>query len=199
LRSKTLALAMSRTPSNLLVYLGKIKDPRRLQGQRHELKVILLLTLMSIMSNYIGYRAIGDFIRRNKKELLTTLKPRNNKLPSFDIIRQVLMKIDFTELSKQFHDWAKQYINISKDEWMSIDGKTIGGTVKNTQAIDHEFISLVSLFCSRQKLILGTAQVTNAKESEIPVVIQLIKALDLEGVTLTLDALHCQKKQLAKL
>jgi DDE_Tnp_1-associated len=188
---------MRTTPSNLLDFFDKIKDPRRSQGRRHELRLILLLTLMSVMSNYIGYRAIGDFIKRNRKDLLATLKPNKDRLPSFDVIRQVLMHIDFEELSNQFYNWAKQYITISDGEWMSMDGKTIGGTVKNSKTIDHEFTSLIALFCSRQKLILATALVTSAKESEIPVVKQLVTALDLEGVTFTLDALHCQKKQLA--
>ncbi len=38
-------------------------------------------------------------------------------------------------------------------------------------------------------------RVSNSKESEIPVVKELIAALDIKGVTFTLDALHCQKKQ----
>jgi len=187
---------MEAKSSNLLDYLGEVKDPRRLQGQRHDLKVILLLTLMSIMSGYIGYRPIGDFIRRNKKDLLATLRPRNGKLPSFDVIRQVLIHIDFKEISKQFHDWAKQYISISKHEWVSIDGKAISGTVTKGLPIDQDFVSLVSLYCSKTKLILGNGQVSNSKQSEIPVVRQLIMALDLQGVTFTLDALHCQKKLL---
>ena len=181
--------------SNLLDYFGNIKDPRRLQGQRHQLTHILLLTLMSIMSGYIGYRPIGDFMRRNKRDLLATLKPKKGKLPSFDVIREVLIHIDFKEVSKQFHNWAKQYISISKNEWISIDGKAIGGTVTNGSAIDQDFVSLVSLYCSKKKLVLGNAQVSNSKESEIPVVKQLIEALDLEDVTFSLDALHCQKKQ----
>jgi hypothetical protein len=179
---------------NLLDYLGKIKDPRRLQGQRHELKLILLLTLMSIMSGYIGYRPIGDFIKRNKKDLLSALKPRKGKLPSFDVIRQVLIHIDFKELSKQFNDWAKQYMSISKHEWVSVDGKAISGTVTKGLPIDQDFVSLVSLYCSKTKLVLANGQVSNSKESEIPVVKQLIKALDVEGITFSLDALHCQKK-----
>ena len=36
-------------------------------------------------------------------------------------------------------------------------------------------------------------KIENKKESEIPVVRKLIKLLDLEGVTFTMDALHCQK------
>jgi DDE_Tnp_1-associated len=186
---------MANRASNLLEYFAKIKDPRRLQGQRHELKLILVITLMGIMSGYIGYRALGDFMKRNKEDLLDYLKPKKGKLPSFDVIRQVLMRIDFSEVSKQFHHWAMQYISISKNEWISIDGKAIGGTVTQAHSIDQGFVSLVSLYCSKQKLILGNAQVSNSKESEIPVVKQLIEALDLEGVTFSLDALHCQKKR----
>lgn len=37
-------------------------------------------------------------------------------------------------------------------------------------------------------------KIENKKESEIPVVQKLIKMLDLEGVTFTLDSLHCQKE-----
>lgn len=185
---------MKAPQSNLLYYFATIKDPRRLQGQRHELQLILLLTLMSIMSGYIGYRAIGDFIKRNRTDLLAILKPKKGRLPSFDVVRQVLINIDFKEVSEQFHNWAKQYITISKQEWVSIDGKAIGGTVANGHNIDQHFVSLVSLYCSKQKLVFGNAAVCNSKESEIPVVRQLIEALDLEGVTFTLDALHCQKK-----
>jgi hypothetical protein len=186
---------MRKQESNLLDYLARIQDPRRLQGQRHELRLILLITIMSVMSGYIGYRAIGDFMKRNKEDLLTTLKPKKGRLPSFDIIREVLISIDFREFSKQFHHWAKQYVGISAREWVGIDGKAIGGTITNSWGIDQNFISLVSLYCSKKKLVLGNAQVTNGKESEIPVVQQLIEALDLEGVVFTLDALHCQKKR----
>jgi hypothetical protein len=181
---------------NLLAYFSKIEDPRRLQGQRHELRLILLLTLMSMMSGYIGYRAIGDFIKRNKKDLLDTLKPSKGKLPSFDVIRQVLIHIDFKSVNKQFYNWANLYVTISKNEWISIDGKAIGGTLTNKNTIDQNFVSLVSVYCSKQKLILNNALVSSSKEHEIPTVQQLIKTLDLEGVIFTLDALHCQKKRL---
>jgi len=181
--------------SNLLEYLGQIKDPRRSQGSRHDLTLILLITIMSNMSGYIGYRPIGDFITRNRSDLLSILKPNKDRLPSFDTIRQVLIRLDFSELSKQFYCWAEQYIDIGENEWVSIDGKAIGGTVTNSNSSSQDFTSLVSLFCSKQKLVLGNSIVSNSKKSEIPVVQQLIETLDLNGVIFTLDALHCQKKQ----
>lgn len=185
---------MSRRKS-IIEYFDGIPDKRRGAGQRHEQSLVLLLLLMSIMSGYIGYRATGDFIKRNREALLTDLQPKKNRLPSFDTIRRVVQGIDFSLVSKAFHKWAMQYVRLSEQEWVSIDGKAIGGTVTNGTSSQQHFMSLVSLYCSKQQLVIGNAQVQNSKESEIPVVKQLIEALDLEGVTFTLDALHCQKKR----
>jgi hypothetical protein len=186
---------MSQTPSNLIKYLNNISDPRRKQGQRHDLQTILLITTMSIMSGYIGYRAIGDFMQRNKKDLIASLKPKKGILPSFDVIREVLISIDFDALSKQFYNWSKQYIKVSKKEWLSIDGKAIRGTVTDKSTINQSFVSLVSLYCSKKQLVIGNSKVTLGKSNEINVVQQLLETLDLTDVIFTLDALHCQKKQ----
>ena len=102
---------------------------------------------MSIMSGYIGYRATGDFMKRNKKDLLLTLKPKSGKLPSFDVIRQVLIHINFEHFSKQFHAWAMKYVKIKPSKWLSLDGKAIGGTVTNSQISHQNFVRLVSLYC----------------------------------------------------
>ena len=184
---------------SIVEYFDEVPDPRRRAGKRHEQTFVLLITLMSTMSGYMGYRAIGDFIRRNKAALLEHFKPKKKRLPSFYTVRRVLLSIDFNEVSKQFHKWALQYVSISQQEWVSIDGKAIGGTTTNSNNSNQSFVSLVSLYCSKQKLVIGNAQVSNSKESEIPVVKQLIEALDLKGVTFTLDALHCQKKRLKPL
>ena len=185
---------MSRRKS-IIEFFDGIPDNRRGAGRRHEQSFVLLLLLMSMMSGYIGYRATGDFIKRNSEALLTNLQPKKNRLPSFDTVRRVIQSIDFSLVSKAFHNWAMQYVRLSEQEWISIDGKAIGGTVTNGTNNQQHFVSLVSLYCSKQQLVIGNAQVLNSKESEIPVVKQLIAALDIEGVTFTLDALHCQKKQ----
>lgn len=186
---------MMERRKSIVDYLSEIPDNRRGAGQRHEQTFILLVVLMGTMSGCYGYRAMGDFIRRNKSSLIETLHPKKDRVPSFDTVRRVLMGIDFSMLSKQFSRWAQQYVTISGDEWVSIDGKAIGGTTVNKHSSSQSFINLVSLYCSKQKLSIGNGLVSNSKESEIPVVKQLIEALDIKGVTFTLDALHCQKKQ----
>lgn len=183
-----------KAPKSIIEFFDKIPEHRRGAGRRHDQSFILLVSLMSTMSKCYGYRAIGDFIKRNKSDLLEHFKPKKDRLPGFHTVRRVLQGIDFSFLSTQFHQWAIQYVSISEQEWVSIDGKRIGGTTTNSNNSNQHFINLVSLYCSKQKLVIGNALVSNSKESEIPVVKQLIAALDIKGVTFTLDALHCQKK-----
>jgi hypothetical protein len=82
-----------------------------------------------------------------------------------------------------------------KGDTKSTDGKAIGSTTKNTHTAYQHFVSLVSVFSSSRGLILHCGKIENKKESEIPKVQELIKALDVKGEIFTLDALHCQKKR----
>lgn len=180
---------------SIIDYLSQVEDNRRGAGQRHSHELILVIVLMSMMSGYYGYRAIGDFIERNRSCLISQLKPKKDRLPSFYTIRRVLIGLNFESFSHQFHEWSKAYVSIEAGEWLSIDGKAIGGTVKDYSTSYQNFINLVSVFVSRKKMVLTNGEVYNSKESEIPVVRQLIEALDLKDVVFSIDALHCQKKQ----
>ena len=180
---------------SIIDYLKKVKDHRWGAGQRHSLDLILLIVLMSVMSGYYGYRAIGDFIERNRNSLRSTFKPAKDRLPTFYTVRRVLIGLDFESFSQQFYQWSKSYVEIAPNEWLSIDGKALGGTMSDYTKPYQNFVNLVSVFVSRQKMVLTNGEVINSKESEIPVVRQLIEALDIKDVVFTMDALHCQKKQ----
>ncbi len=181
---------------NLYEKLAKLKDFRRAQGRMHELRMVLIIIIMAIMSGYQGVRATGDFVKRNRKDLIKLFKPKDNRLPSHQTMDRVLQNVNFKQLSKIFKEWAIQYIKIEDKDWISIDGKAIGSTISNVNNRLQKFISLVSVFASKRKQVISVGKINNSKESEIPKVRELIKQLDLEGVVFTLDALHCQKKQL---
>ena len=180
---------------SIIEYLRELPDGRRTAGQRHDQTFVLLLVLMSTMSGYYGYRGIGDFIKRNQEDLLSNLKPRKERLPSFYTVRRIVQGLDFKQLSECFYRWASQYIELSENEWIHVDGKAIKGSMSDYSLDKQRFVNLVSLYSSKKQLIVGQAFVDNSKQSEIPVVQQLIGSLGLTGVTYTLDALHCQKKR----
>lgn len=179
---------------NLIESLSKIKDPRRGAGQRHELEFVLLIIIMATMSGYFGYRAIEDFIKRNKSDLLKYFKPYKKRLPSFSTVRRVMIGIDFEDFSSIFHEWSSRYISISKGDWLSLDGKAIKGTFDKSDINRQHFVNLVSVFLEKTKTVLSVGKIVNSKESEIPKVKELIDMLDIKGVVFTIDALHCQKK-----
>jgi len=182
--------------SNLWILLGTLKDFRRTQGRRHSLQIILLVIILAIMSGAKTERAIARFVQNNKKVLIKTLKIKRKEVPSRHVIQSVIQFIDFYALQKIFYAWASKIITINKKDFVSIDGKAIRGTVKDGQNSLQTFVSLVSVFVGRQKQVLIAEKIQTKKESEIPAVPELIKMLDLQDITFTLDALHCQTKTL---
>jgi DDE_Tnp_1-associated len=180
--------------SNLIAKLKQIKDFRTSDGQRHPLWLVLLIVLMGTMSGYIGYRALGDFVSRHHSALIETLKIRKKRLPSYSTIRRVMMSIDFGEFVDLFNQWAACEVEIEKNDWLAIDGKSIKGTVTQTFNQYQNFVSIVSAFSQQQGVVVSLAKLDNKKGSEIQTVQTLIQALQLEGVIFSLDALHCHKK-----
>lgn len=178
---------------NLFLLLSDLEDFRRGQGRMHPLPIVLMIFIMAAMSGFNGFRPAGDFIKKHKQELIKLFKPKNDRLPSFQTIARILENIDFDKLTDIFYRWASSRVVIKKSEWCSIDGKAIGGTVKNPHNRHQRFTSLVSVFASKQKQVLAAGKVELGKKSEIETVKQLIEMLDLKGVIFSLDALHCQK------
>ena len=153
--------------------------------------MLLIIAMMATMSGYHGYRATADFIKTNKDELIKVFKPKKDKLPSFQTIRRALIAVDFEEFATKFYEWASVKIDINNNEWFSIDGKAIKGTIKGDNY--HNFTNIVSLFASQSREILYSGKVED-KSNEIPLVQKMLQELDLKGVNITIDALHCQKK-----
>ena len=173
--------------------LCQIKDKRRKQGTRHSLENILLTVIIGTMSGYHGYRSMEDFCERYSGELESALGYPKHGLASYSAIRRVLMEIDFNILSHKFYQWVRGKVPIKKREWMQIDGKSIRGTTTNYDTKYQNFISLVSLFMDRTGIVLKVNQMENRVQSEVSVVQQLLKELELKNIVISMDALHCKK------
>jgi hypothetical protein len=179
------------TKLNIFQALLKVKDPRTKDGRRHNLAVVLLINIMAIMSGYIGVRSKQDFISRNKEELCKIFDPVliSHGLPSKNTIDRVMKAINFEDLNQAL----SQVFEIPTGTAIHLDGKAIRSTAVHGQSSNQSFTSLVTAFANGKSIAAGSF-VNGSKNNEISTVQNLIKALDLEGMILTLDALHCQKK-----
>lgn len=185
---------MKQKEVNIVDLLKTLEDHRRKQGRRHPKEIVLLIIIMAIMAGAKGERAIDRFAQNNKKALIKALRIKRKEVPSRSVIKGIIENIDFKSLQEIFYQWALRVVKIKKKDIISIDGKAIRGTVKNSHDKFQNFVSLVSVFASKRKQILTATKIETQKENEIPKVQELLKMLNLKDVTFTLDALHCQEK-----
>jgi len=177
----------------LIESLIGVQDSRRLQGQRYNSVSMLLMIIMGILRGKYGYREIGRFCDMNKSYLISKFGFINNKVPSHVSFRTFILLTDFVSIQTAFHQWSQSYVPIEAGEWIAIDGKSIRSTVSDYSNEYQNFVSLVSLFCSKREQILHVEKLENKKGYEAQTVDDLLELLDLKDVIFTMDALHCKK------
>lgn len=179
---------------NFIEAFSVIPDPRRAEGKRYPLVVLLIIMMMSIACGLCRYREMARFAEANKKDLQRFLGLKIERMPSHVTLRSIIQSIDFEQLNKAFMQWAKCFVTVLPGTWINIDGKTIGSTVSDSQNAYQNFISLVSFFVKERGQVLAVGRLENKKSSEIHIVQEMIKLFDLQDVVFTMDALHWQKK-----
>ena len=183
---------------SLIEALQQVEDPRQARGRRYPLWVVLLLVILGMMSQCQGYSSLETFAERHKAALLETLGLPLKRLPSDSTFRAILQQLDYAHLLAVFNQWAQQYIELEPGSALSIDGKAIAGTITDEHGTQQNFLSLVSLYCQQQGVVLNAQAFESRQQSELAVVQQLLNALHLDGYIVTLDALHAQKKRLTR-
>ena len=148
---------------------------------------------MGTISGCKGYQALEDFGVRHYQAVSEKLGLTVTRLPSDTTFRRILQKLDFQALAQQFEQWANSTFDTEPGEWIAIDGKSIKGTVTEPGTAYQNFIGLVSVYSSRQGIVLASQQFESKKSGELKVVQTMLEALHLKEVVFTMDALHCQK------
>lgn len=177
----------------LIEALQQVEDFRAKRGQRYPLWVILLLVVLGTLNGCSSYQALEAFAQRHYQALVTYLHLSFKRLPSDSTIRRALMGVEFNQLAEVFRRWATPYIDADESRWFAIDGKGLNGSITAACDAHQQFANLVSVFSQSQGIVVALEHYQSNQSSEIAVVQALIAALDLQAVTYTLDAAHCQK------
>ena len=177
----------------IITFLDGLKDHRRFQGQRYELRFIILFSIMAILSNAKSYRDITRFIKKHFKNLQKDFGLQWKRAPAYTTVRNIIQGIDKQELESCFRAYTQSLLRTDQDNavGVAVDGKVLRGSYDHFQ--DKKAMQVLSFFDTGQELILAHETI-DVKTNEIPVAQALIPQLGLEGVVYTLDALHCQKK-----
>lgn len=177
----------------IITFLDELKDHRRSQGQRYELRFIVLFSIMAILSNAKSYRDIARFIKKHIEKLQKDFGLKWRKAPAYTTVRNIIQGLDKQELESCFRAYSQSLLETGRGSLVgvAVDGKVLRGSYDHFQ--DKKAIQVLSFFDTWSELILAHETI-NIKTNEIPVAQALIPQLELAGVVYTLDALHCQKK-----
>ena len=107
-------------------FFAEIPDPRRGQGRRHPLPVVLAIAAAAVLCGMRGYKAIGlwaqDLSQQARARFRCRYRNRRYAVPSRTVIREVLTRVDPDALDGALHRWNLQH---AEDEALAIDGKTM--------------------------------------------------------------------------
>lgn len=134
---------------------------------------------------------------RHQEHLAERLGWRRASLPSYSTIRRLLLEIDFNAVATACNQWAQVAGLVQVGNNCAVDGKGLKNTVTDPYQTQQNCVNVVSVFQLEQGLVVGQAAFENQQQSEIQAVYQVLEQLHLSGVTVSLDALHAQKKQLS--
>lgn len=178
------------SPPSLGFYFSAIPDPRVQRTQAHSLHDILMISICALLcgaENFVEFQRFGEA----KRAWLAGFLKLPNGIPSHDTFGRVFALLDPRQFSECFTNWTRSLRQSFSAEIIAIDGKTLRRS--HDRAKGREPIHMVSAWARENGLVLGQRKV-EAKSNEIIAIPELLRALDLAGSLVTIDAMGCQKQ-----
>lgn len=171
-----------------LDYFAKLEDPRINRNKLHPIEEILLVTLCGVICGCEGWEDLEEF-GQIKLDFFKEYLPFTHGAPSDDTYRRFFRALNPEQFKECFVEWVKTF-QVVHGDIVAIDGKTLRHSYD--KAGEKPAIHMISAFASSARLVLGQEKVAD-KSNEITAIPKLLKMLDLQGATVTIDAMGCQK------
>ena len=179
---------------DLISFLKALPDCRMRRGVRFPQWWMLLVAILAILSNEGSLVGIERFARRHREVLNELLGTDFGKEPSDSTFRLLLSQLDVAGFETLLRQWMSAQSGVAEGlDTLVCDGKTLRGSIAETDTGAAKFIAQVSLYS--QSLGVAIAQTTYATDagSETQALRQLLDAIELEGVLVQADALHANR------
>jgi predicted transposase YbfD/YdcC len=171
-------------------HFENLTDPRLNRTRRHVLQDILVIALCAMIANANTWVDIERY-GKTKRDFLGRFLKLPNGIPSHDTFSRVFSKLEPTALLICLRNWLNDLREKVGGKQIAIDGKTLCGSHDGDTRPNA--LHLVSAWATEARLFLGQLAV-DEKSNEITAIPQLLELLDIEGDTVTIDAIGCQKE-----
>lgn len=174
---------------DFLEHFGELDDPRQRAKVLYPLDEVLLLCLLGVLAGCESWVEIAKFGEK-KRDLLRRFRPFKDGTPSHDQLGDIFAVLDAEQFQRCFIAWVSSLTGLGADI-IAVDGKTLRRSYQRGGA--KAPIHMISAWSARQNLVLGQAKVAD-KSNEIVAIPKLLDLLTIEGATVTIDAMGCQRE-----
>ena len=175
-------------PAAIMAYFSAVPDPRIERSRLHPLPSILVLSLLAVICGADSFVAIEQF-GKGKEGWLRTFLDLPNGIPSHDTLGRVFAMLDPKALTEAFRGWMADVTKLTNGGVVAIDGKTLRRSFREPGI---GFVHMVSAWSAQNRVVLAQVK-TEEKSNEITAIPRLLKLLAIQGCTVTIDAMGCQK------
>jgi predicted transposase YbfD/YdcC len=174
---------------DFLEHFTDLEDPRQRAKVLYPLDEVLLLCLLGVLAGCESWVEIAKYGEK-KLGFLRRFRPFTDGTPSHDQLGDIFAVLDAEQFQRCFIAWVSSLTGLGAD-LIAIDGKTLRRSYQESGA--KAPIHMISAWSARQNLVLGQAKVAD-KSNEITAIPKLLDLLTIEGATVTIDAIGCQRK-----
>jgi len=168
-------------------YFATVDDPRVDRTKDHALLDIIIIAICAVICGADGWVDVEEF-GKTKRAWLATFLALPNGIPSHDTFGRVFARIDPDQFQQSFLQWVEALRQVRTD-LIAIDGKTHRGSQDRPNG--KTALHLVSAWAAENRMVLGQVAVDDTS-NEITAIPALLELLDLQGSTVTIDAIGCQ-------
>jgi predicted transposase YbfD/YdcC len=177
---------MSALP--LTTVFDDLPDPRRpTRNKLHRLTDILVIATCAVIAGADSREAIAEY-GRTKQEFFHGHLSLINGIPSPDTFERVSARLDPVAFAKAFGRWMAAACQATGLVPVAIDGESARSAKRNTAT---GCLHVVTAWAAEDRLVLGTTSVPDGS-NEIAAIPELLRAPDLAGAIVTIDAAGCQ-------
>jgi predicted transposase YbfD/YdcC len=172
---------------SLITHFQDLPDPRVNRTKDHDLIDILIIAICTLLCGGESFNDMEDFGHAKRDWFQKFLWLRNG-IPSHDTFNRLFAALDPKAFGQCFVRWTQSLRAALTQEIVALDGKALRRAVDAHQSIKY----VVSAWAQSNELVLGQWKVAD-KSNEITAVPELLRALELCGCIVTMDAMGCQK------
>lgn len=175
------------TGASLVCCLGEVTDPRKpSNGTLHDFLEILVIAISAVLSDCDTIEDMAEWGRTKEAWLREFLVLRNG-VPSEKTFLRIFQALDPKQFEAAFRRWVAGVVGALRGV-VAVDGKTVRGSGSGGESAIH----MVSAFATELGVVLGQEKVAS-KSNEITAIPELLKALYINGLLVSIDAMGCQK------